>query len=127
MPNIKEIGAQIGRRLEPVNNFLDRNPEKEYLFGAFATYLYVAALFRLDILPPEIADQFKKARELTRLIPFIPEGDNIGLIEATAMSGTLTVDGARRIVLNRVPFIKAYLRYLKEDLASKLPKNKPRT
>lgn len=97
-PDLSTIGDWIAR----FNKLRDKiSPENEYLLGAFATYVYLVILVNPESLPAQIQPML----ELFNKMPM----NSFSLKLATMIAFTGSVDGARRIVLERLPFYKAYL------------------
>ncbi len=76
-------------------------PELEYVAGALATYLYLVALINPELLPIYAQPVF----EILGKLPL----SKFSLMASTTIAFMGSVDGARRIVLESLPFYKAYL------------------
>ncbi|MBU0576530.1 hypothetical protein KJ707_04590 [Patescibacteria group bacterium] len=77
------------------------SPEQEYIIGAIATYVYLVMLVSPEQLPAQI-------QPMIELFNNIPMG-RFSLWLTTAVAFLGSVDGARRLVLDSLPFYKAYL------------------
>lgn len=77
------------------------SPEKEYILGAVATYLCLIILTNPESLPTQV-------QPLVELMTKLPMHKfNLWLTTAIAFLGS--VDGARRMVIDQLPFYRAYL------------------
>ncbi|MCB9813541.1 MAG: hypothetical protein H6772_04005 [Pseudomonadales bacterium] len=96
-------------KLPTLKDWIDRlselrdkiSPEKEYLIGAFATYMYLLILVSPESLPGQIQPMLEMLNGIDK--------SSFSLKLTTMIAFTGSVDGARRIVLERLPSYKAYL------------------
>lgn len=77
-------------------------PEKQVIFGVFASYVYLTMLISPEILPQRVQPLI----ELFNKIPL----SNLSLWTTTSLALIGSVDGVRRIIMDRLPLYHAYLR-----------------
>lgn len=90
------------------------SPEMEYIFGAVATYTYLATLTDPSLLPlvlEEISDILQK-------MPLY----KLNMATSSIVSGTMVVDGARRIATERLPLLKMSSAMMLDNLKKKVGK-----
>ncbi len=90
---------QLLRKLEAAYNAL--SPEKQTVFGVFATYIYMIMLISPESLPQRIQPMIESLNKMPL--------HNISLWITTMVVFVGSVDGVRRIVTQRLPFYKAYV------------------
>lgn len=94
-----EVSDSIIKRLQEIYKRLP--PERQFVFGAFASYVYLTIL-----VAPEKFPQIMQL--LLRFVDSVPTGRaSVWFTLLIALAGT--ADGARRIVQERFPFYKAYI------------------
>lgn len=76
-------------------------PELEYVAGAIATYLFLVALINPELLPIY-------AKPVFEIIDKLPLS-KLSIASSATIAFMGSVDGASRIVLESLPFYKAYL------------------
>lgn len=76
------------------------SPEKQVIFGVFASYIYLVMLTSPDSLP----DKVQPIIELLNKMPMSSVG--IWITTMTVMVGS--ADGVRRVIAERLPLYKAY-------------------
>lgn len=76
-------------------------PEKQFVIGAIATYLYLEIIFNSKNLPPVV-------QPLIEILEKIPLHE-LSMWIATLIAFAGSIDGARRIVADQLPFYRAYI------------------
>lgn len=76
-------------------------PEKQFVIGAIATYLYLEIIFNSKNLPPVV-------QPLIEILEKIPLHE-LSLWIATLIVFAGSIDGARRIIVDQLPFYRAYI------------------
>lgn len=77
------------------------SPEKQFVAGAIATYLYLEIIYNSENLPAVV-------QPLIEILEKIPL-HQLSLYIATLIAFAGSVDGARRIVIDQIPFYRAYI------------------
>jgi hypothetical protein len=99
-------------------------PEKEYVVGGAVLGFFVIALLSPEQLPPYFDQAYQAIIRVsnTPVLGQKPPPLEKGLLGAVDIGTVIMVDGARRIVQERLPYGKALIWLLKENIKTKLGK-----
>lgn len=78
------------------------SPEKEYVFGALATYVYLSVVLNAETIPVA-------AQPLAELVESDPHL-KIQLLFFVMLAFLATIDGAQRIVIEKLPIYRAFIK-----------------
>ncbi len=81
--------------------YLHLPPEKQTVFGAIMTYVYLSMIMHPEKLP-------EKVQQIQEILVQLPLG-TVSLWTAVLIAFAGTADGARRVMVERLPFYKAYI------------------
>lgn len=92
------------------------SPEKEYFFGAVATYLYLSVFLNAENMP-EVAKPLAEMVQNDSLL-------KTQMLVFILLAFLATIDGAQRIAIEKLPVYKAFIKvYLlnKKELKPEIP------